>query len=98
MQPRLPRMMAPATAMPPGLPGAPVMRAPRADSLSTRLVVWGCGAVLGLLAADAVLGAYEAGLSPFKPSWFALLAVVFCAGATLLSGPRFAPAALLVLA
>lgn len=68
------------------------------ESLPARLVIWGCGTVLGLLAADAVIGAYDAGISPFKPSWFALLSVAFCAGATLLSGLRFAPVALLVLA
>lgn len=68
------------------------------QTLPARLVIWGCGTVLGLLAADAVIGAYDAGISPLKPSWFALLSVLFCAGATLLSGVRFAPVALLVLA
>lgn len=76
----------------------PAMPSPHPEPLPARLVVWGCGTVLGLLAADAVIGAYEAGLSPFKPSWFALLSVAFCAAASLLSGLRFAPVALLILA
>ncbi|MBK8040599.1 MAG: hypothetical protein IPK22_26230 [Verrucomicrobiaceae bacterium] len=46
---------------------------PRA-SLWTRLrewvLVWVCGGMLGAMAADAVIGSYNAGISPIKPALF----------------------------
>lgn len=68
------------------------------DTMAGRLMVWGCGTLLGLMAADAVIGSYNAGISPLKPSIFTLGAVLMCLGTTLINRPRFAPAALLVLA
>ncbi|MCA1963142.1 MAG: O-antigen ligase family protein [Prosthecobacter sp.] len=68
------------------------------ESLPARLMVWGCGTLLGLLAADAVIGSYNAGLLPLKPVLFTLGAVAACLGATLLNKPRFAPVVFLVLA
>ncbi|SKB04857.1 O-antigen ligase [Prosthecobacter debontii] len=72
---------------------APVVKEP----LSHRLVIWVCGTILGLLAADVIIGSYNAGISPLKPSWFTVLAFSSCMGLSLLAGIRLAPAALLVL-
>ncbi len=72
--------------------------APSHSSFSARLVIWGCGTLLGLMAADAIIGSYNAGISPLKPSIFTLGAVATCLGATLINKPRFAPTILLVLA
>jgi hypothetical protein len=36
------------------------------------VLVWVCGSMLGALAADAVIGSYDAGISPIKPSLFTL--------------------------
>ncbi len=81
-----------ASALPPG--GAAVV--PR-ETLLQRLMVWYCGTLLGLLAADVVIGSYNAGISPLKPSLFTLGAVASCIGLSLLNGIKFAPASLLIL-
>jgi len=62
-----------------------------------RLIIWVCGTILGLLAADVVIGAYNAGISPLKPSLFTLAAFAACIGLPLIAGVRFAPVSLLVL-
>ena len=62
------------------------------------LNVWGGGTLMGMLAADVVIGSYNAGVSPFKPSLFTPLVFVFCVTVGLLSRPRFCLAALLLLA
>lgn len=53
------------------------------------LNVWGGGTLMGMLAADVVIGSYNAGVSPFKPSLFTPLVFVFCVTVGLLSRPRF---------
>lgn len=62
-----------------------------------RLIVWVCGTILGLLAADVIIGAYNAGISPLKPSLFTPAAVACCIGLSFMSGIRFGPVTLLVL-
>ncbi|MES2735433.1 MAG: O-antigen ligase family protein [Verrucomicrobiota bacterium] len=71
-------------------PGAP-------ETFFQRLIVWFCGTILGLLAADVVIGTYNAGLSPLKPALFTMGAFVSCVGLSFISGVRLAPVALLVL-
>lgn len=61
------------------------------------MVVWICGTILGLLAADVVIGLYNAGISPLKPSLYTVVVVAGCIGVSALSGIRFAPVSLLVL-
>lgn len=68
-----------------------------AETRLNRMMVWGCGSLLGVLSADAVIGAYNAGLSPLKPVLFVLVAVMGCIGLSMLNKPRFAPVALFVL-
>lgn len=67
------------------------------DSLLDNITIWGCGTVMGMLASDVVLGSYNAGLSPLKPSHFTLLAVVFMTVVALIQRLRFCPAAFWVL-
>lgn len=67
------------------------------DPLVHRMVVWICGTILGLLAADVVIGLYNAGISPLKPSLYTVVVVAGCIGVSALSGIRFAPVSLLVL-
>ncbi|MBB5039958.1 O-antigen ligase family protein [Prosthecobacter dejongeii] len=67
------------------------------DPLVHRMVVWICGTILGLLAADVVIGLYNAGISPLKPSLYTVVVVAGCIGLSALSGIRFAPVSLLVL-
>lgn len=62
-----------------------------------RLLVWGCGFLLGMLAADAVIGSYNAGLLPLKPALFALGAVMACLAFSALNKPRLLPVCLGVL-
>jgi O-antigen ligase len=71
-------------------PGAP-------EPLVHRLIIWVCGTILGFLAADVIIGSYNVGLSPLKPSLFTVLAVASCVGLPMVAGIRFAPVALLVL-
>lgn len=71
--------------------------APLHETRLNRMMVWVCGTLLALLAADAVIGAYNAGLSPLKPALFTFAAVLGCCMLALVNGPRFAPVALLVL-
>lgn len=81
-------------------PAAPVQHGSSAmmpEPLFHRLLIWVCGTVLGLLAADVVIGAYNAGISPLKPVFFTVVAFAACVGLPLLAGFRFAPAALLIL-
>jgi hypothetical protein len=61
------------------------------------MMIWFCGTVFGLMASDAIIGAYNAGLSPLKPSLFTLAAVMGCMGLSVLNKPRLAPVILLVL-
>lgn len=53
------------------------------------LTVWACGTCIGLLAADVVIGSYNAGLPMIKPSLFTPLVFVLCLGICALSRPRF---------
>ena len=61
------------------------------------MMIWFCGTVFGLMASDAIIGAYNVGISPLKPSLFTLAAVMGCFGLSLLNKPRLAPVMLLVL-
>lgn len=61
------------------------------------MMIWFCGTVFGLMASDAIIGAYNVGISPLKPSLFTLAAVIGCFGLSLLNKPRFTPVILLVL-
>lgn len=70
---------------------------PAAETRLNRMMIWVCGSLLGLLAADAVIGAYNAGISPLKPVLFTLMAVMTCVGLSLLNRPRLAPVSFLVL-
>jgi O-antigen ligase len=70
---------------------------PVADARPYRAVVWVGGTLLGMLAAEVVLGSYNAGMSPVKPALFTFLAMGACIGIALLNRPKLAPAALLVL-
>jgi len=67
------------------------------ESRLNRMMIWVCGTLLGVLAADAVMGSYNAGISPLKPILFVMLAVAACIGLSMLNKPRFTPVALLVL-
>jgi O-antigen ligase len=58
------------------------------------VLVWVCGSMLGALAADAVIGSYDAGISPIKPSLFTLGAVFMCITVSLLNKPRLCLATL----
>lgn len=70
---------------------------PARDPFLHRLIIWVCGTILGVLAADAVIGTYNIGLSPLKPALFTLAAVAACCGLSLICGMRFAPVSFLVL-
>jgi O-antigen ligase len=52
------------------------------------VLVWGCGTLLGMLAADAVIGSYNAGISSLKPSLFAAATVFLCITVSLINQPR----------
>ncbi|HYF34012.1 MAG TPA: hypothetical protein VD994_01875, partial [Prosthecobacter sp.] len=67
------------------------------ETRTNRVMVWGCGTLLGMLAAEMVLGSYNAGLTSFKPAIFTLAVFLACTGLALMNRPRFAPVALLVL-
>lgn len=90
--------MSPAHTFPTPAGNLPAGAAAPKDPLTHRWVVWICGTLLGLLAADVVIGSYNAGISPLKPSLFTLAAVAACLGFSCLAGLRFAPVSLLVLA
>lgn len=62
------------------------------------LTVWACGTCIGLLAADVVIGSYNAGISPLKPSLFTPMVFMLCMGVCVLSKPRFCLPALLLMA
>jgi O-antigen ligase len=70
---------------------------PLQESRLNQMMVWVCGTLLGLLSADAVIGAYNAQISPIKPSLFTVMAVAACLGLSVLNRPRFAPVVFLVL-
>lgn len=53
--------------------------------------------LIGLLSADVVIGLFNAGLSPLKPSLFTILAVLVILASSLLNKPRFTPVVFLVL-
>lgn len=75
----------------------PEMTPPIPEPFIQKMVVWICGTILGLLAADVIIGSYNAGISPLKPALFTVAAVGACMGLSILSGIRFIPVALLVL-
>jgi O-Antigen ligase len=56
------------------------------------ILTWVCGTIIGLLASDVVLGSYDAGLSPLKPSLFLWGSAAFCIGMALISDPKLCPA------
>lgn len=58
------------------------------------VLVWVCGSMLGALAADAVIGSYNAGISPIKPALFTLASVFMCIGVALFNKPRLCLATL----
>lgn len=58
------------------------------------VLVWVCGSMLGALAADAVIGSYDAGISPIKPSLFTAAAVFLCIVVSLLNKPKLCLATL----
>lgn len=58
------------------------------------LLVWICGSMLGALAADAVIGSYDAGLQPIKPILFTVGAVFTCIMVSLVNKPRLCLATL----
>jgi O-antigen ligase len=60
------------------------------------LTVWVCGTCIGLLAADVVIGCYNAGLPMVKPSLFTPMVFMVCMGVCLLSRPRFCLPAILL--
>ncbi len=66
-----------------------VMPAARREPILHRLMVWGCGGMLGVLASDAVIGSYNAQLLPLKPALFTFGAVFACIGLALMNRPRF---------
>ena len=71
---------------------------PRYQKQLDWLTVWVCGTCIGLLAADVVIGTYNAGLSPVKPSHFTPMVFMLCMGTCILSKPRLClPAILLML-
>lgn len=58
------------------------------------VLVWVCGGMLGALAADAVIGSYDAGISPIKPSLFTMGTVFLCIIVSLVNKPRLCLATL----
>ena len=60
------------------------------------LTVWVCGTCMGLLAGDVIIGAYNAGLSPIKPSLFTPVVLVLCLGVAALSRPKLCLPALML--
>ena len=58
------------------------------------VLVWVCGSMLGALAADAVIGSYDAGLQPIKPILFTVGAVFTCIMVSLVNKPRLCLATL----
>ncbi len=58
------------------------------------VLVWVCGSMLGALAADAVIGSYNAGISPIKPALFTLASVFMCFTVALFNKPRLCLATL----
>ncbi len=58
------------------------------------VLVWVCGGMLGALAADAVIGSYDAGISPVKPALFTMAAVFLCIAVSLVNKPRLCLATL----
>lgn len=58
------------------------------------VLVWVCGSMLGALAADAVIGSYNAGISPIKPALFTLASVFMCITVALFNKPRLCLATL----
>ena len=67
------------------------------ETFFQRMIVWVCGTILGLLAADVVIGSYNAGISPLKPALFTLVAFASCVGLSFISGVRLAPVSFLIL-
>ncbi len=51
------------------------------------LLVWGCGMLIGLLASDAVIGMYDAGILSLKPSLFTWGTFCVCVAVALLNRP-----------
>jgi len=76
---------------------SPFNALPVPETKLNRMMIWVCGTLLGLLAADAVIGAYNAQLSPLKPALFTFASVLVCGGLALLNRLRLAPVAFLIL-
>jgi len=62
------------------------------------LTVWVGGTFIALLAADAIIGTYNVGLSPIKPSVFTPMVFLFTSVLCLFSRPRFCLPAILLIA
>ena len=58
------------------------------------VLVWVCGSMLGALAADAVIGSYNAGISPIKPALFTFGSVFVCIVVSLMNRPKLCLATL----
>ncbi len=69
---------------------------PRYQKYLEWITVWVCGTCAGLLAADVVIGTYNAGISPVKPSQFTPLVFILCMSVCAISRPRFCLPALLL--
>ncbi|MES2596522.1 MAG: O-antigen ligase family protein [Verrucomicrobiota bacterium] len=69
---------------------------PRLQKHLDWLTVWVCGTCIALLAADVVIGSYNAGLPMIKPSLFTPMVFMLCMGVCVLSRPRFCLPALLL--
>lgn len=73
---------------------APIPRSTGWTRFREWVLVWVCGGMLGALAADAVIGGYDAGLVPIKPSLFTVGAVFTCIVVALVNKPRLCLATL----
>ena len=58
------------------------------------VLVWVCGGMLGAMAADAVIGSFNAGISPIKPALFTFGSVFFCIVVSLMNRPKLCLATL----
>lgn len=58
------------------------------------VLVWVCGSMLGALAADAVIGSYNAGITSLKPALFTMASVFLCITVALVNKPRLCLATL----
>ncbi len=75
-------------------PHVPMLRPTGWARFREWVLVWVCGSMLGALAADAVIGGYDAGMHPIKPSLFTIGAVFTCIMVALVNKPRLCLATL----